>query len=145
MSDLSTNAEDYLEAILRLTKRKGYAQTKDIAAELKITPPSVSEMLKKLKNQKLVNYQKYSVVTLTPLGEKSAKRVLEGHNAIKSLLVYFGVPEEVAEEDACVMEHKLHPITLTQIKLFVAFLTSDRNSSDCIDAFGKYCRSQIHK
>ena len=46
----SRSFEDYLEAIYNIILKKGYARTKDIAAELNITPPSVSAMLKKLQN-----------------------------------------------------------------------------------------------
>ena len=64
MNDLSANVEDYLEAILIHIKRKGYAQTKDIATQLNIKRGSVSGMLKKLKERGLVNYERYSRVRL---------------------------------------------------------------------------------
>ncbi len=140
MTDLSTHVEDYLEAILKHIKRKGYAQTKDIAAELNVKPPSVSEMLSKLKSQGLVNYKKYSTITLTSLGEEFAEKVLEGHNTIKKLLMFLGVPADIAEDDACVMEHKIHPKTMKQLKSFVNFIKSYRDSPDWLETFEKYCK-----
>ncbi|HDH41227.1 MAG TPA: metal-dependent transcriptional regulator, partial [Candidatus Altiarchaeales archaeon] len=56
----SKTVEDYLEAIYNVIRRKGYARTKDISMELNIRSPSVTEMLKKLDDMDLVNYERYS-------------------------------------------------------------------------------------
>ena len=137
---LSKNKEDYLETIFKLIEDKGVAKTKDIAKEMKVKPPSVSEMLIKLKKQGLVKYKKYSPITLTQQGEESAKKVLYGHNALKMLLQYLDIPEEIAEEDACTMEHHLHPRTVIQINNFVNFLKSFQKTPDWLVAFKEFCK-----
>ncbi|NVM29744.1 MAG: metal-dependent transcriptional regulator [Candidatus Helarchaeota archaeon] len=140
MNGLSPSVEDYLEAILKLIEHKGYAQTKDIAEEMNVKPPSVSGMLIKLKKQGFINYEPYSAITLTPLGKESARKVLEGHNIIKELLKYLGVPDKVAEDDACAMEHQVHSKTIIQIKKFIKFIESFPETPEWLVSFRKYSK-----
>ncbi|MBT7260387.1 MAG: metal-dependent transcriptional regulator, partial [Desulfobacula sp.] len=65
---LSENLEDYLETILALQTQKTVARSKDIAKKLDIKRGSVTGMLKKLADNKLINYEPYGYVTLTPEG-----------------------------------------------------------------------------
>ena len=48
MPKYSSGVEDYLKAILHISGKGGYARTKDIAEELKVKPPSVTEMVVKM-------------------------------------------------------------------------------------------------
>ncbi|MFA7563388.1 MAG: metal-dependent transcriptional regulator, partial [Methanoculleus sp.] len=73
MRNLSRKAEDYLEAILNVSLEKGYAKTKDIAAELSVRPPTVVEMVRKLDAMGLVTHRRYEGVTLTPEGRSIAE------------------------------------------------------------------------
>ncbi len=72
---LSENIEDYLETILALQTRNTVARSKDIAERLDIKRGSVTGMLKKLAARKLINYEPYGYVTLTPEGRKSQKKL----------------------------------------------------------------------
>lgn len=72
---LSENIEDYLETILALQTQNTVARSKDIAERLDIKRGSVTGMLKKLAARKLINYEPYGYVTLTPEGEKIAKKL----------------------------------------------------------------------
>ena len=139
LNSLSENVEDYLEAILKLSESKGYAQVKELAEELEVKPPSVTGMLIKLKDLGLVNYEKYSAITLTDLGKEFAKKIFKNHNTIKQLLKYLGVPEDAAEKDACAMEHHLDSKTIKQISNFVNFLKSHKTTPDWLVAFKKFC------
>ncbi len=56
---LSRKAEDYLEAILNISEKKGYAMIRDIALALNVKPSSVVEMVKRLNDRGFVNYRKY--------------------------------------------------------------------------------------
>ena len=127
---LTRKVEDYLEAIYNIIERKGYARTKDIADELMIKPPSVCEMVKKLDERRLVNYEKYSGVILTHKGEEIAKAVKERHDALIKLLKIMHLPDEIAERDACTIEHHLHPKTIVQIKKFVKFVENSEWQED---------------
>ncbi|MBC7110318.1 MAG: metal-dependent transcriptional regulator [Archaeoglobi archaeon] len=123
--ELSKSVEDYLETILRIVKEKGYARVKDIAEELDVKPASVTEMLNKLSNEGLVNYEKYSGVTLTDEGRERAEKITRVHEMLKKLLILIGVPEEIAEEDACKIEHVLHEESIRRILKLVEEMESN--------------------
>lgn len=140
--NLTRNIEDYLEAIYNLIQVQGFAQTKEIAENLHITSPSVSGMLKKLKQIGFINYQKYSPVTLTPKGEQIAKKVQEEHTTIKCLLELLGIPKNIADQDACTMEHNLHKTTIIHLKKFVNFIQSFPSRPKWLECFQKYCKDE---
>ena len=83
--NLSQNIEDYLKAIFLLSKGES-ASTKDIATRLKVSPASVTNMLKKLSELKLVEYESYRGVSLTHAGRKIALEVLRHHRLIETYL-----------------------------------------------------------
>jgi len=140
--DLTRNVEDYLEAIYNIIQIEGFAQTKKIAEYLHITPASVSCMLKKLKQLELINYKKYSPITLTHKGEKIAKKIKEEHTTIRRLLELLLVPKSIADQDACVIEHNLHKITINQLKKFVTFIHSFPSKPRWLKCFQKYCNDE---
>jgi DtxR family Mn-dependent transcriptional regulator len=116
---MSESKEDYLEAIYTLIKSKGVARTGDISKMLKIKPPSVTEMLQKLHEEGLVVYEKYKGVTLTPKGERIAMNIKKRHNILTQFLISLGVSKEIAERDACKIEHVLHPETMERLEKFI--------------------------
>ncbi|OKY77725.1 MAG: Mn-dependent transcriptional regulator DtxR family [Candidatus Methanohalarchaeum thermophilum] len=118
----SESVEDYMEAIYNLIERDGEARTQKLAEELDIQPPSVSEMMQKLDQRGFVDYKKYGRIKLTDEGERLARDVKETHNAIKCFLTAIGVPEEIAEKDACKAEHGLDRKTVEQLKKFSRFI-----------------------
>ncbi|MEE4362599.1 MAG: metal-dependent transcriptional regulator [Desulfotignum sp.] len=119
---LSESLEDYLETILALQTRNTVARSKDIAAKLNIKRGSVTGMLKKLASQNLINYEPYGYVTLTPEGEKIAKKIAYRHTVLKDFLFrILSVDEDRADETACRMEHAMDTGTF---KKFVAFIAT---------------------
>ncbi|HJJ54927.1 MAG TPA: metal-dependent transcriptional regulator [Methanocorpusculum sp.] len=116
---LTTKEEDYLESILNTSLEKGYACTHDIAENLKVVPSSVSEMFTKLDAKGLVTYRKYEGVTLTESGRKIAEKVKFRHTILVDFLTILGVPKQIADQDACFMEHELNTVTIEKIKEFV--------------------------
>ncbi|KYK20063.1 hypothetical protein AYK24_10320 [Thermoplasmatales archaeon SG8-52-4] len=111
--------EDYIELIYNLQKNKKLVHTNDIANSLNIKPSSVTEIFKKLKNEGLINYEKYSGATLSNKGLKIALKTKKKHEKLTEFLRLLGIDEQTAEEDACEMEHILHPITMETIIKFV--------------------------
>jgi DtxR family Mn-dependent transcriptional regulator len=126
---LTERAEDYLEAIYSIKHRKGYARVKDIAQAIKVSYPSVTEMLGKLKELRLVQYEKYGGILLTPEGEEIARVIKDRHDTLVRLLVLAGVPEATANKDACIMEHHLSPVSLEQLKKLVSGLEGEASHS----------------
>ncbi len=140
MHVLSRKAEDYLEAILNVSHDKGYARTKDIAKELCIQPPTVVEMVQKLDKMGMIIYRKYEGVTLTPEGKKIAEVIRDRHVTLRSFLEIINVSHDIAEKDACMMEHELHPETIEQIRMFLSFIREHPQISSEINTFDAYSR-----
>ena len=111
--------EDYVELVRDLQKGKKRVHTNDIATSLNINPSSVTEVLQKLSDEGHIDYEKYLGVTLTEKGRKIARETKKRHNTIKEFLLLLGLDENIAEEDACEMEHILHKSTMKAITHFV--------------------------
>ena len=115
--------EDYLEAIYRLQREGKSVRVRDLARMLRVRPPTIVEQLKKLSQQDLILYEKGEYIRLTEKGEEIARKVLKKHEALRKFLKdVLMVPEDVAELDACYMEHGLHEITLSRIEDFLEFI-----------------------
>ena len=105
--EIHESAENYLERILMLMEEKGYARSTDIAAELNVTKPSVSVAMKKLRENNYITMAEDGMISLTDKGYTIARRIYDRHKNLTKFLVKIGVPEEIAREDACKMEHDL--------------------------------------
>ena len=110
------SGEDYLETILILQNRNGNVRSIDIAAELEYSKPSVSVAMKNLREQECITMDKNGFISLTEKGKKIAERVYERHLLFSSWLVSLGVPEKIAAEDACRIEHCLSAESFQAIK-----------------------------
>ena len=110
------SAEDYLETMLVLQARHGYIRSIDIAAELGVTKPSVSYATKRLRENGYIVMEQDSHITLTETGLAIAERMYERHRLLTQFFVRLGVPEDIAREDACKIEHDLSSETFDAIK-----------------------------
>ena len=99
------SAEDYLEAILVLSKQGGGVRSVDIASMIGVSKPSVSHAMKLLREDGYIAMDRYGTVTLLEKGEKIAMRIFERHQVLTKMLEGLGVSEEVAKADACKLEH----------------------------------------
>ena len=107
---LSQTVEEYLEAIHRLGQRPGGASTTGLARQLSVTPASVTGMLKRLSDLRLITYRRYRTITLTPAGERRAHEVIRRHRLAERLLTdVLGVPLEEVHDEACRLEHAVSP------------------------------------
>jgi DtxR family Mn-dependent transcriptional regulator len=118
----SVRWEQYIETIDDVQREKGYAKVKDVAAALDVGLPTVTEMFGKLDEAGLINYQKWSGVTLTEAGQRMADQLREKHDTLREFLTILGVTEDVADADACAMEHSVSPETLDRLTTFVDFV-----------------------
>lgn len=111
------SAEDYLERILML-EESGNTEIHavEIAASLGFSKPSVSVAMKKLEEKNLVYLGPKQDLHLTPEGRAIAQKVLERHKIIGSCFIMLGVPQEIAYEDACKVEHDLSDETFNALK-----------------------------
>ena len=101
------SAEDYLEMILMLREKKGYARSVDISQALGVTKPSVSFAMKKLRENGYIQMEERNEITLTEKGMAIARRIYDRHKALTAFLIQLGVDEATAREDACKIEHDI--------------------------------------
>ena len=135
---ITDRIEDYLEALNFIIKKKGYAKVKDIASYFDISPSSVTEMFQKLEKQGFVNYEKYGGATLTREGEKIAVNTRKKHDTIYRFLRIFDVPNDVANEDACRIEHVVHKKTMLRLTQFVSFINKYDKKPRWLEHFQQY-------
>ena len=115
--------EDYLKVIYRLQSKGKAVRVRDLAKMLGVKPSSIIEELRRLSRHGYVHYEKGEYIKLTEKGKRIAKEVLRKHEALRRFLrEILMIPEEVAEKDACYMEHGLHEITLDRIEKFLEFI-----------------------
>ena len=82
----SASREDYLRAVYHLMEENNEVRSVDLADYLNVTKPSVSEMLKELSKEGLIEYKKYSKVKLTGKGHKIARNLTSKHRIIERFL-----------------------------------------------------------
>ena len=104
---IQESAENYLETILMLGHTKPHVRSIDIANELDFSKPSVSVAMKNLRQNGYIQVDGNGYITLTDAGRKIAETMYERHTMLSSWLVYLGVDQKTAVEDACRMEHVL--------------------------------------
>jgi Mn-dependent DtxR family transcriptional regulator len=111
----SAAVEDYLERILELINRKGYARVVDIASALRISQASVTNMVQRLDAGRLLKYEKYRGLILTPAGKRLARKIAHRHRLLTDFLKLLGVKDRVIYHDVEGMEHHISPPTLRAI------------------------------
>ena len=113
---LHESSEDYLERILMLEIANGKVKSIDIALDMNFSKPSVSIAMKKLKENNYITIDKKGYIHLTENGENIAKAIYERHVLLTKALMYLGVDEETAKQDACKIEHDLSEKSFQCIK-----------------------------
>ena len=99
------SAENYLETILMLSKKLPVVRSVDIANELGYKKSSVSIAMKNLREKNHIVVSDAGFITLTKSGQEIAEMIYERHEVLTACLVRIGVSEQVAQEDACRIEH----------------------------------------
>ena len=104
----SGNREDYLIEILRITKGEGKVKTNDLAKKMKISPASVSEMIKVLSDEGFVKHAKYRGAELTHSGLEYAMKLRRKHDLMERFLTdVLDMEPDAAHEEAHKMEHAI--------------------------------------
>ena len=108
-------AEDYLEAMLMLKESKGYIRSVDIAQMMGVKKPSVTYSTKRLRENGYITMDKDGMISLTETGMEIATRIYTRHKVLTHFFMKLGIPEEIAREDACKVEHDISPETFEAI------------------------------
>ncbi len=111
--------EDYLEKILMLEQTKGKVRSIDIANLMGFSKPSISIAMKKLESKKLIEFYNNNYIMLTEEGRAIAEATYKRHKLLTKFFEKIGVPEDVAEEDACEIEHDLSQVTFDKIEEYL--------------------------
>ena len=110
--------EMYLETILLLTEKGIDVRSIDVATELNYSRASVSRAVGLLQKKEYIIVDNGSI-KFTDLGLKKAKDIFERHEIITDLLQKIGIPLELAEENACRIEHVISPELLDYFKKYL--------------------------
>jgi len=143
---LTPSSEDYLEAILMLSKDRRVVRVKDLASKMGVTMSSVVAALRSLADKGLVVHERYGYLELTEEGRNVAREVLKRHN----LLFHFfhdilGVRRELSDRDACNVEHQLSRETLEALVVFLDVIKEEMNLKKIQERIEKALNKSIEK
>jgi len=113
---LHKSGEDYLEAILILEQKRSYVRSSDVAEQMKVTKPSVTNATRLLKEGGFLTMDGDKQIHLTELGREVAASIYERHCVLTEGLIYLGVDPETAEQEACRIEHDISRETFEKLK-----------------------------
>ena len=137
--------EEYVEIIFVLQNRNGSAKTGEISSEMAIRPSSVTEMLQKLQEEGFILYEPYKGAQLTDAGKKLAQELMKKHKIIADFLEIIGVQRDLAEADACQIEHHVTRKTLQRLGKFVEFINDAPHEPKWIEHFNYYVQTGKRK
>lgn len=135
---LSSTEENYLKAIFKLSEKNGVnITTNSIANEIHTSAASVTDMLRKLAEKKLIFYEKYRGVHLTKKGRNAAVMLIRSHRLwevflLEKLGFSWDQVHEVAEE----MEHVRSPMLIARLEKFLGYPKYDPHGDPIPDAKG---------
>jgi len=142
----SQSEENYLKAIFMLSKKSDkVVNTNQLAAKLKTKASSITDMVKKLSDKALVDYEKYKGTSLTKNGEKIALSILRKHRLWETFLVdklKFSWDEvhDIAEQ----LEHIQSPELVHRLDAFLGFPETDPHGDPIPDKNGNIQPTQSH-
>jgi len=123
---MQESGENYLETILILGERNGTVRSIDIANELGYAKPSVSRAVRLLIERGLVIMEPSGELTLTADGFDMASAIYERHKIISRFFVeLLHVDKDIADRDACRIEHVISEYSFERIKDYVRKNFSD--------------------
>lgn len=144
-TNVSESQQDYLKIVLDLINLKKVARIKEIADRKRVSMPSVTEAMRKLANENLIQYSAHEFVDLTPKGEAAALQLISKHTFLKRFLIeVLNIESDRADQEACELEHHLSGATLDRLILLYQFLSVCQKDDqmilqrfrECIDAAG---------
>ena len=118
--------ENYLETILILSQKQPDVHAIDVCSYLGYSRPTVSIILKKMKEEGLVTVDSDNHIRLTDAGKSIAERVYDRHRTLTGFFEMLGVNKDTAAEDACLVEHDLSDETFALLKAHYNSLMSEK-------------------
>ena len=116
---LQESGQMYLETIYVLSKTVSGVHSVDISEHMGYSKPSVSRAVNLLKTGGYITIDEDNHITLTETGLEIAEKIYNRHVVLSKMLMALGVPEEIAAEDACRMEHTISDESFEAIRRHV--------------------------
>lgn len=113
---MQESPEDYLEAILVLSRELGDVRSVDVANHLGYSKPSISVAMKRLRENGYITLDGNGHLILTGSGLAIALNIYEKHLVLTQFLISIGVDEATAKKDACRIEHVISDESFEKIK-----------------------------
>lgn len=114
--EIYESGEDYLEVIYSLKNNRANVRAVDIVEERNFSKSSVSKAMNLLKNKGFITISETGNIDFTLKGLKCAEEITCRHRVLLNFLVELGVPHEIAQKDACRLEHDMSYETFEAIK-----------------------------
>ena len=115
---IQESAENYLEAVLMISRRQPDVHAADLCRHTGFSRPTVSQAVKELAADGYLAVDGSNHITLTDKGRAIAERIYEWHTLFTDWLIRLGVDPATAAEDACRIEHVLSQQSFEAIKNF---------------------------
>lgn len=118
---LSPSLEDYLEELYRFSLSQNSVRVTDISRKLKVSLPSVTKALRKLKQEQCIVHQRYGVIGLTDKGKQIGKFLVDRNRLLQDFFTLIQADCDVGAE-AEAIEHYLSNNTVEAISILGDFL-----------------------
>jgi len=140
---ITPGMETYLETIKKIEEEKKVVRVKGIARKLRVKMPTVTEALRNLCEEGLIRHEKYGHIELTPEGNKLAEEIDSRHQILFSFLrEILGVDSQLADEDACRIEHVISRATVRRLVKFVHFVKDFPGGKRLLENFRNHLRDE---
>ena len=115
--NMHESGEMYLETILRLSEKREIVRSIDVAEAMGFSKPSISRAMKNLRENGYISINPDTgSITLLESGRIVAEKIYERHQVLTKCLEALGVPEDIAQDDACRIEHVISDSTFEALK-----------------------------
>lgn len=135
---VSVASENFIKAVYKFENREGWnTKPGSIAKELGITNAAATDMARKLALKRLIDYQKYKELKLTPAGKKVALNVVRKHRLWETFLhQVFGLSMHEIHQEAELLEHLTSDFLTEKISLFLGNPATDPHGDPIPDEMG---------
>lgn len=125
--NLTSREEDYMETIYLLSRDNAPVSITDVARALGVTLPTVNSAVTKLKEYGLIQQEHYGKIILNEEGRHIGAGIYRAHQAIRIFLTdILHLPPEIAESEACQMEHAISRETMHRLEILVEKIQSSK-------------------
>lgn len=143
---ITSNMEDYLEAVNYFESRNGFARVSEIAARLGVKKSSVNTAFKNLAGKGMLTHERYGSACLTAAGRRLACELQDKEDMLfRFLTEYLFIDPGTAREEACKLEHSVSGITLSRMSGFFSFIEKELPSGSLSGLESQVKRAQRGK